>query len=60
MKNYAKEGDKIIDTHLGSGSIAIACLDYGFDLTAFEIEKKYYADAIERLNIHKSQLKLFN
>ena len=34
LKNYAKEGDKILDTHLGSGSIAIACHNLGFDLTA--------------------------
>jgi len=39
LDKYAKEGDKILDTHLGSGSIAIACHDYGFDLTACELDK---------------------
>jgi site-specific DNA-methyltransferase (adenine-specific) len=44
--NYAKEGDKILDTHLGSGSIAIACHNLGFDLTACELNKEYYNAAI--------------
>ena len=39
LHNYAKPGDKILDTHLGSGSIAIACHDYGYDLTACELDK---------------------
>ena len=39
LDKYAKQGDKILDTHLGSGSIAIACHDYGFDLTACELDK---------------------
>ena len=59
LKNYAKEGDKIIDTHLGSGSIAIACHDMGFDLTACELDTDYYIAAIKRLNDHKKQLRLF-
>ena len=42
LDNYAKEGDKILDTHLGSGSIAIACHNLGFDLTACELDKDYY------------------
>ena len=50
LKNYAKEGDKILDTHLGSGSIAIACHYMGFDLTACEIDKEYYEQAMERIN----------
>jgi site-specific DNA-methyltransferase (adenine-specific) len=58
LMNYAKEGDKILDTHLGSGSIAIACHNLGFDLTACELDKDYYDDAIKRLNNHKKQLKL--
>jgi len=40
--NYAKEGDKILDTHLGSGSIALACHNLKFDLTACELDKDYY------------------
>jgi len=59
LTNYAKEGDKILDTHLGSGSIAIACLDYGFDLTGYEIDKDYYDTAMKRIENHKAQLKLF-
>jgi len=58
LHNYAKEGDKILDTHLGSGSIAIACHDYGYDLTATEIDKDYYNAAVKRYNKHISQLTL--
>jgi site-specific DNA-methyltransferase (adenine-specific) len=56
---YAKEGDKILDTHLGSGSIAIACHDYGFELTACELDKEYYDKAIQRIVNHTNQTKLF-
>lgn len=59
LKNYAKEGDKILDTHCGSGSIAIACYDMGFDLTATELDKDYYEASLLRLENHKKQLKLF-
>jgi len=59
LMNYANEGDKILDTHLGSGSIAIACHNLGFDLTACELDKEYYDAAIKRLNNHKLQQKLF-
>lgn len=59
LNNYAKAGDKILDTHLGSGSIAIACHDYGFDLTACELDKEYYDKAIERIQNHIAQQKLF-
>ena len=59
LTNYAKEGDKILDTHLGSGSIAIACWDLKFDLTGYEIDKEYYDNAIERIERHKRQLNLF-
>lgn len=58
LRNYAKEGDTILDTHLGSGSIAIACHDYGFDLLGYELDEEYYAAAIQRLNDHRSQMKL--
>lgn len=57
--NYAKEGDKILDTHLGSGSIAIACHNLGFDLTACELDKEYYDAAMKRLTDHQKQIKLF-
>ena len=56
--NYAKEGDKILDTHLGSGSIAIACHNLGYNLTACELDKEYYDAAIKRLNEHTAQLRI--
>ena len=59
LQNYAKEGDKILDTHLGSGSIAIACHNLGFDLTACELDKDYYEAAMKRINEHKNQLRMF-
>jgi site-specific DNA-methyltransferase (adenine-specific) len=55
LSNYAKEGDTILDTHLGSGSIAIACHDLGFDLTGYELDEDYFNSASERLRIHQSQ-----
>ena len=58
LDNFAKEGDKILDTHLGSGSIAIACHDYGFDLTACELDKEYFEAAMKRIKDHQKQLKL--
>ena len=58
LMNYAKEGDKILDTHLGSGSIAIACHNLGYDLTACELDKEYYEAAIKRLKQHTAQLRL--
>ena len=58
LMNYAKEGDKILDTHFGSLSIGIACHDLGFDLDAWEIDKEYYDMAVKRFEIYKSQLKL--
>jgi site-specific DNA-methyltransferase (adenine-specific) len=59
LDNYAKQGDKILDTHLGSGSIAIASHDYGFELTACELDKEYYDKAIQRITNHTNQQKLF-
>jgi len=59
LDKYAKEGDKILDTHLGSGSIAIACHDYGFDLTACELDESYFNDAMKRIINHTNQTKLF-
>lgn len=59
LHNYAKPGDKILDTHLGSGSIAIACHDYGFDLTACELDKEYFEAAMKRIDQYTAQTKLF-
>ena len=59
LMNYAKEGDKILDTHLGSGSIAIACHNLGFDLTACELDKDYYEASLKRLKEHQAQLTIF-
>lgn len=59
LDKYAKPTDKILDTHLGSGSIAIACHDYGFDLTACELDKEYFEKAMIRINNHINQQKLF-
>ncbi len=59
LDKYAKQGDKILDTHLGSGSIAIACHDYKFELTACEIDKEYFEKAKQRIINHVSQQKLF-
>jgi len=58
LLNYAKKGDRILDTHLGSGSIAIACHNLGFDLTACEIDSEYYNDAMTRIRGHTAQLQL--
>ena len=58
LENYAKPGDKILDTHLGSGSIAIACHYMGFDLTACEIDKDYYDDAMKRIKEETAQLSM--
>tara|TARA_R100001460_G_scaffold84055_1_gene125040 strand:+ start:62 stop:643 length:582 start_codon:yes stop_codon:yes gene_type:complete len=59
LMNYAKQGDKILDTHLGSGSIAIACHNLGYDLTGYELDKDYYESAIKRIEQHKAQQRLF-
>lgn len=59
LSKYAKQGDKIFDSHLGSMSIAIACHDYGFDLTGCELDIDYYNQAIERVKRHIAQPVLF-
>lgn len=58
LANYANKGDRILDTHLGSGSIAIACHDLGFELTGIELDADYYSKAVERIRNHQLQLKL--
>ena len=59
LLNNAKEGNKILDTHLGSGSIAIACHNLGFELTACELDKDYYESSIKRIKNHIAQQRLF-
>ena len=49
LKNYAKAGDLILDTHVGSASSLIACKELGFDYVGFEIDKDYYEAASKRL-----------
>lgn len=59
LKNYAKPGDKILDTHVGSASSLIACHDLGFEYLGFELDPDYYRTATERLEQHKAQLNMF-
>jgi len=59
LMNYAKEGDKILDTHLGSGSIALACHNLGFELTACELDPEYYAQTMKRIKQHTAQMRIF-
>jgi site-specific DNA-methyltransferase (adenine-specific) len=59
LDTYVKEGSKIIDTHLGSGSIAEACWNRKYDLVGLEIDKDYYTKANKRLEAHKKQLTFF-
>jgi len=58
LSEYAKQGMKILDTHLGSGSIAVSCHYAGLDLTASEIDKEYYKNAMERIKNETAQLEL--
>lgn len=59
LMNYAKEGDKILDTHLGSGSSRIACYNLGFDFTACELNTEYFETQEKRFQQHISQQRLF-
>lgn len=59
LDKYAKQGDKILDTHGGSMSSVIACLDYGFEITCFEIDKDYYEAGKKRIITHISQTNMF-
>lgn len=56
---YAKEGDKILDTHLGSGSSRIAAYNMGFDFVGCEIDKEYFEKQEERFTAHSAQVNLF-
>lgn len=59
LTNYAKLGQRILDTHLGSGSSAIAAHNLGFDFVGMELDADYYAAACKRFDQHKSQGSLF-
>lgn len=59
LDKYAKKGDRILDTHLGSGSIAVACHNTGHSLDAYEIDADYFAAAQARLQEHQKQMRLF-
>jgi len=59
LQKYAQPGDKILDTHLGSGSSALAAHDLGFDFVGYELDTEYYEAAQERLRQHQRQLSLF-
>ena len=59
LRNYAKPGDKILDTHVGSASSLIACHNLGFDYIGFEIDKDYWKAATERLEAVKAQTTLW-
>lgn len=58
-QHYAKPGDKILDTHLGSGSSRIAAYDAGLDFVGYEIDKEYFDKQEERFSRHSSQQNLF-
>ena len=59
LKNYAKQGDKILDTHVGSASSLIACHEMGFDFIGSELDKEYFDKATERLEAFRAQTTLF-
>ena len=60
LNNYAKKGDKILDTHVGSASSLIACYNLGFDYVGFELDKDYYRLASKRLEDVKAQVSIFD
>lgn len=59
LKNYAKEGDKILDTHVGSASSLIACYQMNFDYIGFELDKEYFEKAQKRIADEMAQISLF-
>lgn len=60
LNNYAKPGDKILDTHVGSASSLIACHKLGFDYIGFELDKDYHEAATKRLEAVKNQVSFFD
>jgi len=59
LTNYADKGNKILDTHLGSGSHAIACNNLGFSLVASELDEDYFNASVNRITLETSQERLF-
>ena len=57
---YAKKGDKILDTHMGSGSLEVACIELGFDVVGIEINETYFNGALERIKTANKQRRLFD
>ncbi|MHB8842413.1 MAG: DNA methyltransferase, partial [Candidatus Aquicultor sp.] len=57
LSKYAKPNNKILDTHVGSGSSIIACIDFGFELVGFELDKDYYETSSQRISVHQSLIK---
>ena len=60
LHNYAKQGDRILDTHVGSASSLIACRQMGFDYVGFEIDPEYYLKACERIERETAQMTLWD
>jgi site-specific DNA-methyltransferase (adenine-specific) len=60
LQNYAKKGDKILDTHVGSASSLIACHQMGFKYVGFELDEDYFKSATARLEAVKSQISIFS
>lgn len=58
LERFARPGDKILDTHVGSGSSLIACYNMGYDITGYEIDKIYYQKATERLQEVMAQIRM--
>jgi site-specific DNA-methyltransferase (adenine-specific) len=59
LSKYAKEGDTIIDTHGGSMSSVIACIEMGLDIDCWELDEDYFDKAVERILNHVKQLNMF-
>ena len=60
LTNYAKQGDKILDTHVGSASSLIACHNLGFQYVGFELDKEYYEQSLKRLETVKKQVSILD
>lgn len=60
LKNYAKQGDKILDTHLGSGSSRIACYEAGYDFVGYELDKEYFDASEKRFQKYIMQGSIFD